>query len=156
MKNNRNTHVSYAELDLISPSTFEHFPFHNQLIIEYVHPVETFTAWSNQLTFVLLSFDAKCILTEPCIQFNSQFELFQQLIFLAGSTDVSTEDISVLLSESNTTISVYTYSLLGGTSSNISAMDEHSVNRLKQMARTTNGKYEVSCFGVVFKALTQV
>lgn len=29
MKNNRNTHVSYAELDLISPSTFEHFPFHN-------------------------------------------------------------------------------------------------------------------------------
>ncbi|RMX46892.1 hypothetical protein pdam_00014505, partial [Pocillopora damicornis] len=64
------------------------------------------------------------------------------LIFLAGSTDVSTEDISALLSESNTTISVYTYSLLGGTSNNISAMDEHSVNRLKQMARTTNGKYE--------------
>ena len=67
---------------------------------------------------------------------------------------MSTEDISALLSESNTTISVYTYSLLGETSSNISAMDEHSVNRLKQMARTTNGKYEVSCFGVVFKALT--
>lgn len=29
MKNNRNTHVSNAELDLFSPGTFEHFPFQN-------------------------------------------------------------------------------------------------------------------------------
>ena len=29
MKNNRNTHVSNAELDLFSPGTFEHLPFQN-------------------------------------------------------------------------------------------------------------------------------
>ncbi|XP_020616154.1 voltage-dependent calcium channel subunit alpha-2/delta-2-like [Orbicella faveolata] len=63
------------------------------------------------------------------------------LIFLAGSTDVSTEDISDLLSQSNTTVSVYTYSLLGE-SNNSSELKTRSVNRLQEMARTSNGKFE--------------
>jgi len=63
------------------------------------------------------------------------------LIFLAGSTDVSTEDISALLSQSNSTVSVYTYSLLGE-SNNSSELKTRSVNRLQEMARTSNGKFE--------------
>lgn len=67
-----------------------------------------------------------------------------QLIFLAGSTDVSAEDISALLSHSNSTISVYTYSLLGeSTDSSYDADKERSVKRLREMARTSNGKFEV-------------
>lgn len=66
-----------------------------------------------------------------------------QLIFLAGSTDVSTEDISALLSQSNTTVSVYTYSLLGETTNNSSELKASSVERLQEMARTSNGKFEV-------------
>lgn len=65
-----------------------------------------------------------------------------QLIFLAGSTDVSTEDISALLSQSNSTVSVYTYSLLGE-SNNSSELKTRSVNKLQEMARTSNGKFEV-------------
>lgn len=68
--------------------------------------------------------------------------MLTQLIFLAGSTDVSTEDISDLLSQSNTTVSVYTYSLLGE-SNNSSELKTRSVNRLQEMARTSNGKFEV-------------
>lgn len=68
--------------------------------------------------------------------------MLTQLIFLAGSTDVSTEDISALLSQSNSTVSVYAYSLLGE-SSNSSELKTRSVNRLQEMARTSNGKFEV-------------
>lgn len=68
--------------------------------------------------------------------------ILTQLIFLAGSTDVSTEDISDLLSQSNSTVSVYTYSLLGE-SNNSSELKTRSVNRLQEMARTSNGKFEV-------------
>ncbi|XP_073239284.1 VWFA and cache domain-containing protein 1-like [Porites lutea] len=65
------------------------------------------------------------------------------LIFLAGSTDVSTEDISALLSRSNTTVSVYTYSLMGeSVNSSSDAKKKRSVQRLKKMAQTTNGKFE--------------
>ena len=70
--------------------------------------------------------------------------LLLQLIFLAGSTDVSTEDISALLSRSNTTVSVYTYSLMGeSVNSSSDAKKKRSVQRLKEMAQTTNGKLEV-------------
>ena len=61
-----------------------------------------------------------------------------------GSTDVSTEDISALLSRSNNSVSVYTYSLLGeSANSSADAERERSVQRLKEMARTTDGKFEV-------------
>lgn len=74
-----------------------------------------------------------------------------QLIFLAGSTDVSTEDISALLSQSNTTVSVYTYSLLGETTNNSSELKASSVERLHEMARTSNGKFEVMAkIGVLY------
>lgn len=74
-----------------------------------------------------------------------------QLIFLAGSTDVSTEDISALLSQSNTTVSVYTYSLLGETTNNSSELKASSVERLHKMARTSNGKFEVMAkIGVLY------
>lgn len=70
--------------------------------------------------------------------------LLLQLIFLAGSTDVSKEDISALLSRSNTTVSVYTYSLMGeSVNSSSDAKKKRSVQRLKEMAQTTNGKFEV-------------
>ena len=70
--------------------------------------------------------------------------LLLQLIFLAGSTDVSTEGISALLSRSNTTVSVYTYSLMGeSVNSSSDAKKKRSVQRLKEMAQTTNGKFEV-------------
>ena len=70
--------------------------------------------------------------------------LLLQLIFLAGSTDVSTEDISALLSRSNTTVSVYTYSLMGeSVNSSSDAKKKRSLQRLKEMAQTTNGKFEV-------------
>ncbi len=69
--------------------------------------------------------------------------MLTQLIFLAGSTDISTEDISALLSRSNSTVSVYTYSLLGETTNNSSELKTRSVNRLQEMARTSNGKFEV-------------
>ena len=70
--------------------------------------------------------------------------LLLQLIFLAGSTDVSKEDISALLSRSNTTVSVYTYSLMGeSVNSSSDARKKRSVQRLKEMAQTTNGKFEV-------------
>ena len=70
--------------------------------------------------------------------------LLLQLIFLAGSTDVSKEDISALLSRSNTTVSVYTYSLMGeSVNSSSDAKKKRSVERLKEMAQTTNGKFEV-------------
>ena len=70
--------------------------------------------------------------------------LLLQLIFLAGSTDVSTEDMSALLSRSNTTVSVYTYSLMGeSVNSSSDAKKKRSVQRLKEMAQTTNGKFEV-------------
>ena len=70
--------------------------------------------------------------------------LLLQLIFLAGSTDVSTKDISALLSRSNTTVSVYTYSLMGESVNGSSdAKKKRSVQRLKEMAQTTNGKFEV-------------
>ena len=78
------------------------------------------------------------------------FVFYTQLIFLAGSTDVSTEDINALLSQSNTTVSVYTYSLLGeSTNSSSSAKIERSVQRLKEMAQTSNGKFEVKEMGFV-------
>ena len=71
--------------------------------------------------------------------------LLLQLIFLAGSTDVSKEDISALLSRSNTTVSVYTYSLMGeSVNSSSDARKKRSVQRLKEMAQTTNGKFEVN------------
>ena len=71
--------------------------------------------------------------------------LLLQLIFLAGSTDVSKEDISALLSRSNTTVSVYTYSLMGeSVNSSSDAKKKRSVQRLKEMAQTTNGKFEVN------------
>ena len=71
--------------------------------------------------------------------------LLLQLIFLAGSTDVSKEDISALLSRSNTTVSVYTYSLMGESlNSSSDAKKKRSVQRLKEMAQTTNGKFEVN------------
>lgn len=71
--------------------------------------------------------------------------VYTQLIILAGSTDVSTEDIRALLSQSNATVSVYTYSLLDESASNNSSSDnkERSIERLKEMARTSNGKFEV-------------
>ena len=70
--------------------------------------------------------------------------LLLQLIFLAGSTDVSTGDISALLSRSNTTVSVYTYSSMGeSVNSSSDAKKKRSVQRLKEMAQTTNGKFEV-------------
>ena len=70
--------------------------------------------------------------------------LLLQLIFLAGNTDVSTEDISALLSRSNTTVNVYTYSLMGeSVNSSSDAKKKRSVQRLKEMAQTTNGKFEV-------------
>ena len=57
---------------------------------------------------------------------------------------MSTEDINALLTQTNTTVRVYTYSLLGESSNTSLVLDEHSVNRLQRMAQTTNGKYEVS------------